>query len=148
MCRYWAVEVERKERGGKARLWLVILKCIWFRIIIQGLLLGSEVSYCACTGLITANLTSLPTPPPPLSGCTPWCVCTQVTLQVCQSVVLGYLADYFTITDPTPTDTRNAYLLAMGTHTFFRQLISSCRNVLYMYACAPFLPLCVVQVWF
>lgn len=38
----------------------------------------------------------------------------QVSLQVAQSVVLGYLTDYFTIINPTPEDTRDAYLLAAG----------------------------------
>ena len=33
-----------------------------------------------------------------------------------QSVVLGYLANYFTISDPTPEDTRDAYLYAAGTY--------------------------------
>ena len=39
---------------------------------------------------------------------------TQVSSLVAQSVVLGYLADYFSIDEPTAEDTRNAYLHAMG----------------------------------
>jgi len=33
---------------------------------------------------------------------------------VSQSVVLGYLSDYFILDDPTPEDTRDAYLYAAG----------------------------------
>ena len=33
---------------------------------------------------------------------------------VSQSVVLGYLSDYFSLDDPTPEDTRDAYLYAAG----------------------------------
>jgi ATP-binding cassette subfamily C (CFTR/MRP) protein 4 len=77
--KYWAVEVGKKERGGKARLWRALFKCIWHRLLIQGVLMFIEVA-----------------------------------LQVGQSVVLGYLANYFTIEDPTSDDTRDAYLLAGG----------------------------------
>ena len=37
---------------------------------------------------------------------------SQVTFLVGQSVVLGYLTEYFSIQDPTAEDTRDAYLLA------------------------------------
>jgi ATP-binding cassette subfamily C (CFTR/MRP) protein 4 len=77
--RYWAMEVRKKEQGGTARLWLVIIKCLWLRLILQGVLMLAEVA-----------------------------------LQVGQSVVLGYLANYFTISDPTPEVTRDAYLYAAG----------------------------------
>ena len=33
---------------------------------------------------------------------------------VSQSVVLGYLTDYFNIQDPSSEDTRDAYLYALG----------------------------------
>ena len=49
---------------------------------------------------------SMPRPPAALT--------VQVFFQVGQSVVLGYLTDYFTIIEPTEQDTRNAYLLALG----------------------------------
>ena len=35
-------------------------------------------------------------------------------LLVSQSVILGYLTDYFSIQDPSADDTRNAYLYALG----------------------------------
>ena len=35
-------------------------------------------------------------------------------LVVSQSVVLGYLTDYFSIQDPSTEETRNAYLYALG----------------------------------
>lgn len=44
VCRYWARELERKEHGGTARLWLVIIKCIWLRLLAQGVLMFLEVS--------------------------------------------------------------------------------------------------------
>ena len=37
-----------------------------------------------------------------------------MALQVGQSVVLGYLTEYFSIQDPSSQDTRDAYLLAAG----------------------------------
>jgi ATP-binding cassette subfamily C (CFTR/MRP) protein 4 len=77
--KHWAEEVRKKECGGKARLWLALFKCIWHRLLLQGVLMFLEVA-----------------------------------LQVGQSVVLGYLANYFTIEDPTSDDTRDAYLLAGG----------------------------------
>ena len=46
---------------------------------------------------------------------------TQISSQVAQSVVLGYLADYFGIEDPTDEDTRNAYLYALGNLLFWKQ---------------------------
>jgi len=33
---------------------------------------------------------------------------------VSQSVVLGYLSDYFSLDEPTPEDTRDGYLYAAG----------------------------------
>ena len=39
---------------------------------------------------------------------------TQIASQVAQSIILGYLTDYFSINDPTAEDTRNAYLYASG----------------------------------
>ena len=38
----------------------------------------------------------------------------QMLLVVSQSVVLGYLTDYFSIQDPSAEDTWNAYLYALG----------------------------------
>lgn len=38
----------------------------------------------------------------------------QVSLQTGQAVTLGHLASYFTVDEPTPQDTVNAYLLASG----------------------------------
>lgn len=44
-------------------------------------------------------------------------------LVVSQSVVLGYLTDYFSIQDPTTEDTRNAYLYALGKAYYFLILL-------------------------
>ena len=38
------MEVGKKERGGKARLWRALFKCIWHRLLIQGVLMFIEVS--------------------------------------------------------------------------------------------------------
>ena len=40
--------------------------------------------------------------------------CIQMLVVVFQSIVLGYLTDYFSIQDPSTKDTRNAYLYALG----------------------------------
>ena len=40
--------------------------------------------------------------------------CVQISLLVGQSIVLGYLSDYFVLDSPSTTDTRNAYLYATG----------------------------------
>ena len=47
VCRYWAVEMIREKRGSTAQLWLVILKCFWFRLTVQGILTAFQVS-CMC----------------------------------------------------------------------------------------------------
>ena len=46
VCRYWTVEMIR-EGWGTAQLWLVILKCFWFRLTVQGILMACQVS-CMC----------------------------------------------------------------------------------------------------
>ena len=38
----------------------------------------------------------------------------QICALVGQSVVLGYLSDYFSVEDPTADETRDAYLFATG----------------------------------
>ena len=38
----------------------------------------------------------------------------QIAAQVAQSILLGNLAGYFAIEEPTAEDTRNAYLYALG----------------------------------
>ena len=43
-----------------------------------------------------------------------FCLNTQVCGMVALSELLGSLTDYFVIESPTPADTRNAYLFAMG----------------------------------
>jgi len=39
---------------------------------------------------------------------------TKIVALVCQSVVLGYLSDYFSLDEPTPENNRDAYLYAAG----------------------------------
>ena len=41
-------------------------------------------------------------------------LCVQLAFLLSQSVILGYLTDYFGIVNPTSEDTRNAYLFALG----------------------------------
>lgn len=38
----------------------------------------------------------------------------EVSLQISQSVIIGYLGQYFVIVAPTPENTRDAYLYASG----------------------------------
>ena len=40
--------------------------------------------------------------------------CIQLVPSITQSVMVGYLSDYFSIEDPSHQDTRNAYLYAVG----------------------------------
>ena len=42
--RYWEEELRRKERGRKARLWVAICRCFWWRVLIQGVLMFLEVT--------------------------------------------------------------------------------------------------------
>ena len=42
-CRYWSHELERKTRGQRARLWMVMWKCIWLRLLLQTILTILEV---------------------------------------------------------------------------------------------------------
>lgn len=49
-----------------------------------------------------------------------------MSLMVCQSVVLGYLTEYFAIQDPTAEETRDAYLFAMAI-----ALIGFCNSFLH-----------------
>ena len=49
-----------------------------------------------------------------------------------QSILLGYLTDYFTIQNPTDVDTRKAYLYALGRlHCILMLLISTYLSSLY-----------------
>ena len=44
----------------------------------------------------------------------------QVTCLISQSIVLGYLTEYFSINEPTSEETRNAYLYAAGKLAVFK----------------------------
>ena len=49
LCRYWEQEVRKKQQGGKARLSLALLKCIWWRFLLIALLYVLEVCFvCVC----------------------------------------------------------------------------------------------------
>ena len=43
LFRYWSIELERRRNGHSARLYLVWLKCFWWRYLLQGLLTFCEV---------------------------------------------------------------------------------------------------------
>ena len=96
--RYWAVEVKRKEEGGRIRLWVVIFKCIWIQFLIVGFLQFSEVIVSTILFLHDNYDINY----------------DQVALQTGQAIVLGHLGSYFTLDEPTHQDTLNAYLLAAG----------------------------------
>ena len=64
----------------------------------------------------------------------------QVTLLIGQAVTLGYLANYFTLHEPSPHDTFSAYLLATGEVCTY---VCICDNVLCIANdCVMFQDLC------
>lgn len=46
--RHWNTELERKRRGHKARLSVVIFKCFWWRILVVGLAVVIHVRMTQC----------------------------------------------------------------------------------------------------
>ena len=64
----------------------------------QGILCFSLVGYHKCTYIYAHCMSAS----------------AQVSLLVGQSILLGYLTDYFVVDSPNATDTRNAYLYATG----------------------------------
>ena len=42
--RYWNQELQKKVKGRSPRLSLVIVKCFWWRFVLQGVLTLVEVS--------------------------------------------------------------------------------------------------------
>ena len=50
------------------------------------------------------------------TSCIPACLLfiIQITLLVTQSILIGFVTDYFAVDSPNATDTRNAYLYATG----------------------------------
>jgi hypothetical protein len=55
-------------------------------------------------------------------------------LMVSQSVVLGYLIDYFSIQYPSAEDTRNAYLYALGSYPITNLMVASYTLGSYSYS--------------
>ncbi len=110
-ARYWKKELSRKLQGKSPRLLVAILKCFWAKLIIQGLLLFSEVCFNteACSYLLL------------LINCL-----MQVIILIVQSVLLGYLTDQFTNSNEVGMNTtnmsnqetipNNAYYYATGLH--------------------------------
>ena len=43
VVRHWEEELERKKNGLRPRLLMVLLKCLWWRLILHGLLFSLEV---------------------------------------------------------------------------------------------------------
>lgn len=41
--RFWTIELERKRHGGKPRLMVALMKCFWWRLVLQGLSILVEV---------------------------------------------------------------------------------------------------------
>lgn len=49
ICRYWNEDAEKRNRQEKQpRLWLVICRCVWSRMLISGILIATKVS-CSYT---------------------------------------------------------------------------------------------------
>ena len=44
-ARYWNRELVNHKSGGSTRLWLAISTCVWWRIGLQGILLGLLVRF-------------------------------------------------------------------------------------------------------
>ena len=129
ISRYWEQELEKKRRGGKARLWVAIVKCVWWRMILQVILQGTAVSWEGSRDLVLYSdaicISDIATRDrynnmAPTYIYTPFLL--QVAFLVSQSVILGYLVDYFGIQDPTSSETRDAYLYAAGEYVGYIQL--------------------------
>ena len=119
---HWRTELKRKKEGKKLRLLVTILKCFWQRILLQGVLHFTEVS-CQLPHQKAISKSH------PVAKAQKlvmryhafeyyhnknFIFSIQTSSLVAQSVLLGSLADYFTIKEPTAEDTRNAYLYALG----------------------------------
>ena len=44
-CRYWQKEIARRKEGKNPRLLIAVMKCYWHKLLLQGLLLFTEVRY-------------------------------------------------------------------------------------------------------
>ena len=111
---HWRTELKRKKEGKRPRLLVTILKCFWQRILLHGVLFFTEVSCQLTHQNLFLNCSN---PIAKLWYHALMIITTQkfqISSQVAQSVLLGNLAGYFTIEEPTAEDTRNAYLYALG----------------------------------
>ncbi len=75
--------------------------------------------------------------------CCMHCSLLQVVTLVAQSVIIGYLSDYFSASDPSAEDDRDAYLLAFGKLVFN----TSCLCYPLLTVLLTFV-IALCQVWF
>ncbi len=92
---HWKKELSK----GSNSLVLALVRCLFWPIVFQGLLAVSKV--------MTHNSTE--------HNVHTTHIFLQVALLVGQSVIIGYLTDYFSVPNPTVEEDRDAYLLAFGT---------------------------------
>ena len=94
---------------------VALMKCYWWRLVIQGLSILAEVHNLAAR--ITAhvyNYYGIARLDNTILQYSTIILLFQTAILVCQSIVLGLLTDYFSIEAPTSEDTRSAYLYALG----------------------------------
>ena len=57
VVRHWNGELKRKIQGKKPRLYVVILKCFWWRILVLGVTMLAQVSvHCATCNVLKIEL--------------------------------------------------------------------------------------------
>ena len=45
ICRHWNQELERRKKGLKPRLLVALAKCVWWRLLLHGVMFGTEVCF-------------------------------------------------------------------------------------------------------
>ena len=75
---------------------MALFKCVWWRICVHGVLALIAVRCVYLQYHYKRNSA------------------VKVSIQTAQPIVLGEIADYFTIEEPTAQQTRNVYLYALG----------------------------------
>ena len=61
LLRYWENELECKKSGHQPRLLVALVKCLWWRLLLHGLMYSVEVSMCnVCVCVCVCVCVSLP----------------------------------------------------------------------------------------
>ena len=95
--RYW----EKNDTSTRS-LPITLFRCLWRRIIINGVLVSAEVRFTLVINFKEASFRIL----------------TDLTFQkgllMVECILLGYFTEYFSIAFPSHKETRDAYLYATG----------------------------------